>query len=81
MFAGRVYNYGCNLTSPSSWTWGPSPKLDGFGKMNEEMVVSHVGSGGVAHVSHCSTVERLYAWEKKLFIEVKVWPLWIIFCL
>jgi hypothetical protein len=44
-------------------------------------VVSHVGSGGVAHVSHCSTVERLYAWEKKLFIEVKVWPLWIIFCL
>ncbi|KAJ6919287.1 protein ALTERED PHOSPHATEARVATION RESPONSE 1-like [Populus alba x Populus x berolinensis] len=68
---GRVYNYGCNLTSPSSWTWGSSPKLDGFGKMSEEMVVSHVGSGGVAHVSHCSTVERLYAWEKKLFIEVK----------
>ncbi|XP_011043178.1 PREDICTED: uncharacterized protein LOC105138705 [Populus euphratica] len=68
---GRVYNYGCNLTRTASWTWGSSPKLDGFGKMSEEMVVSHVGSGGVAHVSHCSTVERLYAWEKKLFIEVK----------
>ncbi|KAJ6740465.1 hypothetical protein OIU79_000564 [Salix purpurea] len=35
------------------------------------MAVGHVGSGGVAHASHCSTVERLYAWEKRLFLEVK----------
>ncbi|CAK7334243.1 unnamed protein product [Dovyalis caffra] len=67
---GKVYNYGCNLTSTSLWSWGSSPKL-GFGKIGEEMEVSHVGNGGVAHVSHCSTVERLYAWEKKLFMEVK----------
>ncbi|KAJ6366734.1 hypothetical protein OIU77_003170 [Salix suchowensis] len=63
--------YGCHLTSPSYWTWGSSPKLNEFGKISEEMVVSHVGSGGVAHASHCSTVERLYAWEKRLFLEVK----------
>ncbi|KAL9378226.1 hypothetical protein Peur_029561 [Populus x canadensis] len=68
---GKGYNYGCRLTSPSLWTWGSSPKLNGFGKISEEMVVSHGGSGGAAHVSHCSTVERLYAWEKKLFLEVK----------
>ncbi|KAG5245525.1 protein ALTERED PHOSPHATE STARVATION RESPONSE [Salix suchowensis] len=68
---GKVYNYGCNLTNQSLWTWGSNPKLDGFGKISEDMVDSHVGSGGVAHVSHCSTVERLYAWEKKLLIEVK----------
>ncbi|KAI9165239.1 hypothetical protein LWI28_010231 [Acer negundo] len=63
---GKVYNYGCNLTPITSWTWGSSPKSNGFEKMglkNGDM------SGG--SVSHCSTVERLYAWEKKLFQEVK----------
>ncbi|KAJ6678298.1 SERINE HYDROXYMETHYLTRANSFERASE putative (DUF632)-RELATED [Salix viminalis] len=68
---GKGYSHGCHLTSPSYWTWGSSPKLSEFGKISEEMVVSHVGSGGVAHASHCSTVERLYAWEKRLFLEVK----------
>lgn len=62
---GKVYNYGCNL-SPSSWTWSLSPKSNGFGKLGEEMLGS-----GVASNSHCSTVERLYAWEKKLYQEVK----------
>ncbi|KAJ9172665.1 hypothetical protein P3X46_015879 [Hevea brasiliensis] len=62
---GKVYDHGCNLTSPSLWTWGSSPKMNGFGKMGEEIVGSTVG------ISHCSTVERLYAWEKKLFQEVK----------
>lgn len=42
----------------------------------DEMVLSHLGSGvgeeGVVSSSHCSTVERLYAWEKKLYQEVKV---------
>jgi hypothetical protein len=28
--------------------------------------------GGSGILSHSSTVERLYAWEKKLFFEVKV---------
>ncbi|XP_021816239.1 uncharacterized protein LOC110758637 isoform X1 [Prunus avium] len=73
---GKVYNHGCNL-SPSLWTWGgSSPKFGRFGKMGcDEMVPSHLGSGvgeeGVASSSHCSTVERLYAWEKKLYQEVK----------
>ncbi|EEF32728.1 protein ALTERED PHOSPHATE STARVATION RESPONSE 1 [Ricinus communis] len=62
---GKIYDHGCNLTSPSLWTWSSSPKMNGFGKMSEEMMGSNVG------VSHCSTVERLYAWEKKLFQEVK----------
>jgi hypothetical protein len=66
ILAGKVYNYGCNL-SPSSWTWSLSPKSNGFGKLGEEMPGS-----GVASNSHCSTVERLYAWEKKLYQEVKV---------
>ncbi|KAF5735939.1 hypothetical protein HS088_TW14G00069 [Tripterygium wilfordii] len=57
---GKVFNYGCNL-SPSLWTWSSCQKLDGIGNL-EEMV------GGLGH---CSTVERLYAWEKKLYQEVK----------
>ncbi|KAL6220719.1 hypothetical protein ACLB2K_008475 [Fragaria x ananassa] len=74
--AGKVYNHGCNLSTPSTWAWGSSPKLNVFGKMGcDEMVLSHlgseIGSDGVVHSSHCSTVERLYAWEKKLFQEVK----------
>ena len=35
------------------------------------------GDGGVGsgHMSHTSTMEKLYAWEKKLYLEVKVqWP-------
>uniref|UniRef100_A0A2C9WKZ7 DUF632 domain-containing protein n=1 Tax=Manihot esculenta TaxID=3983 RepID=A0A2C9WKZ7_MANES len=63
--AGKIYDYGCNLTNPSSWTWSSSQKMDGFGKMGGEMVGSTEGT------SHCSTVERLYAWEKKLLQEVK----------
>ncbi|OAY60884.1 protein ALTERED PHOSPHATE STARVATION RESPONSE 1 [Manihot esculenta] len=62
---GKIYDYGCNLTNPSSWTWSSSQKMDGFGKMGGEMVGSTEGT------SHCSTVERLYAWEKKLLQEVK----------
>ncbi|CAN6698812.1 unnamed protein product [Malus baccata var. baccata] len=73
---GKVYDHGCNL-SPSLWTWGSSSqKFGGFGKMGcDEMVLNQVGGGvgdeGVANSSHCSTVERLYAWEKKLYQEVK----------
>ena len=40
---------------------------------SKKMVKSEFdSSGGVVNGSHCSTVERLYAWEKKLFEEVKV---------
>ncbi|XP_009379364.1 protein ALTERED PHOSPHATE STARVATION RESPONSE 1-like [Pyrus x bretschneideri] len=73
---GKIYDHGCNL-SQSLWTWGSSSqKFGGFGKMGcDEMVLNQVGGGvgdeGVANSSHCSTVERLYAWEKKLYQEVK----------
>ncbi|KAE8010644.1 hypothetical protein FH972_006998 [Carpinus fangiana] len=67
---GKVYNYGFNL-SPSLWTWGLSPKSNGFRKFGEEMLGSGVAGGSVVSDSHCCTVERLFAWEKKLYEEVK----------
>ncbi|CAN0918789.1 Protein ALTERED PHOSPHATE STARVATION RESPONSE 1 [Linum grandiflorum] len=44
-----------------------------MGKMAEEIVISssNINGGGGGGFSHCSTVERMYAWEKKLFQEVK----------
>ncbi|KAH1163448.1 hypothetical protein GLYMA_01G164500v4 [Glycine max] len=58
--ACKVHSYGWSL-SPSLWAWGSSPKLNG----------GAFGVNGVGSVGHCSTVERLYAWEKKLYQEVK----------
>lgn len=66
LVVGKVYGNGWSL-SPSMWTWGSSPKLNGFDNMADYGANNGVGSGG-----HCSTVERLYAWEKKLYQEVKV---------
>lgn len=71
MFAGKVYNYGWNL-NPSLWAWGSSPKPNGFGKLGEEIYFRNSEAKGDAIGSHSSTVERLYAWEKKLHQEVKV---------
>ncbi|BAT99961.1 protein ALTERED PHOSPHATE STARVATION RESPONSE 1 [Vigna umbellata] len=70
--ACKVHSYGWNL-SPSLWTWGSSPKLNGFGKLAEGTPVSvgTFGANGGGSVGHGSTVERLYAWEKKLYQEVK----------
>ncbi|XP_044470376.1 protein ALTERED PHOSPHATE STARVATION RESPONSE 1-like [Mangifera indica] len=62
---GKVYNYGFSL-SPTLWTWGSSPKFDTFGSCLREQVVGNNGG-----VGHSSTIERLYAWEKKLYEEVK----------
>ncbi|XWS45567.1 hypothetical protein CRYUN_Cryun15aG0147700 [Craigia yunnanensis] len=66
---GKVYNYGCNLT-PTTWTWNWNPKMEGIGKLGEDSVGGNVGAS-VLSSSHCSTIERLYAWEKKLYQEVK----------
>lgn len=69
-----MYGNGWSL-SPTMWNWGSSPKLNGFGKMAHETHVSVGNFGannGVGNGGHCSTVERLYAWEKKLYQEVKV---------
>ncbi|KAH1113327.1 hypothetical protein J1N35_006705 [Gossypium stocksii] len=58
--SGKGYNnYACNLT-PTTWTWNWNPKIV------ENTIVGHTGN-----TSHCSTIERLYAWEKKLYQEVK----------
>ncbi|KAL2988265.1 hypothetical protein AAZX31_11G076500 [Glycine max] len=68
-----LHSYGWSL-SPSLWAWGSSPKLNGFGKLAEGTPVSVGGTfgvNGVGSVGHCSTVERLHAWEKKLYQEVK----------
>lgn len=64
--AGKVYNYGFSL-SPTLWTWGSSPKSHAFGSCLRDQVVGNNGGG-----SHSSTIEKLYAWEKKLYEEVKV---------
>ncbi|KAK7360236.1 hypothetical protein VNO77_02219 [Canavalia gladiata] len=64
--AGKGYGYGCSL-SPSLWSWGSSPKLC---EKSTVPVASFGALGGVSG-NHCSTVERLYTWEKKLCQEVK----------
>ncbi|XP_022775437.1 nitrate regulatory gene2 protein-like [Durio zibethinus] len=66
---GNVYNYGCNPT-PTTWTWNWNPKMEGIGTLGEDRIGGNVG-GRVLSSSHCSSIERLYAWEKKLYQEVK----------
>ncbi|XP_068646812.1 protein ALTERED PHOSPHATE STARVATION RESPONSE 1-like [Aristolochia californica] len=68
----KVYSYSRNL-SPMNWPWVSNSKSSGlssFGRSEEEIVGSNL-NGGVVKTSHCSTIERLYAWEKKLYEEVK----------
>lgn len=58
------------------WTWGGGG--GGYGKGNNGFTRFGRGDGGIpmggggGMLSHSSTVEKLYAWEKKLFLEVKV---------
>lgn len=71
--SGKVYNHGRSL-SWSPMLWGSSGKLNGLGcgKMGDDIMVGRMGIvNNVNGSSHCSTIERLYAWEKKLFHEVK----------
>ncbi|KAK2973692.1 hypothetical protein RJ640_022149 [Escallonia rubra] len=66
-FQDKVCGQGKNLT-PLLWTWGSNPKLGRFGKFGDDMVG---GNFALKNGSHGSTVERLNAWEKKLYLEVK----------
>ncbi|KAK9071451.1 hypothetical protein SSX86_010020 [Deinandra increscens subsp. villosa] len=66
--SGKVHGYGKNL-SPLFSSWSSTPKLNMFGC--DDMGGVRVVGGGLSGGSHCSTVERLYAWEKKLYQEVK----------
>lgn len=60
------------------WTWGGGGG-GGYGKGNNGFTrfgrgdsgMSMGSGGGGGMLSHSSTVEKLYAWEKKLFLEVK----------
>ena len=65
--SGRVLSYGKNL-KPTGWSWGGG----GYGKgsINGFSRFGIGDDGGI--LSHSSTVDRLYTWEKKLFLDVKV---------
>ncbi|PIN00931.1 hypothetical protein CDL12_26562 [Handroanthus impetiginosus] len=69
---GKDYGYGKN-SSPLLWTWGSgNAKWNAFGKFCEDPMGNNGGSVAAdGNPTHCSTVERLYAWEKKLYQEVK----------
>lgn len=75
---GKDNGYGKNL-SPLFGSWSSTTKLNVFGcdEMGGVRAVGGVLGGG----SHCSTVERLYAWEKKLYEEVKVSVRWVCYLL
>lgn len=76
--AGKVLSYSKSL-KPAGWSWGGggggyvkgTNSFSRFGRGDEGMAMAG-NSGGSGILSHSSTVERLYAWEKKLFLEVKV---------
>nr|ACL54511.1 unknown [Zea mays] len=71
---GKVLSYSKSL-KPMGWAWGGGGYGKGndgftrFGRGDGGMPMGNGGGGGM--LSHSSTVEKLYAWEKKLFLEVK----------
>ncbi|KAL1141703.1 hypothetical protein V6Z11_A11G047400 [Gossypium hirsutum] len=67
----KVYNYGWNLT-PTTWASNRNSKMEETGKLGGDRTVENGNVGGtILNSSHSSTIERLYAWEKKLYEEVK----------
>ncbi|XP_051114687.1 protein ALTERED PHOSPHATE STARVATION RESPONSE 1-like [Andrographis paniculata] len=70
--SGKDYGHGKSL-NPLMWTWGSSSaKWNTFGKFCEDPFEKQLGPlNGNTSFNHCSTVERLYTWEKKLYQEVK----------
>ncbi|KAJ3692801.1 hypothetical protein LUZ60_011896 [Juncus effusus] len=63
---GKVFGYGKNL-NPIGFKWGSysnsNTKADAY--------MRYSNGGAKIGASHASTVEKLYAWEKKLYLEVK----------
>ncbi|XP_024972942.1 nitrate regulatory gene2 protein-like [Cynara cardunculus var. scolymus] len=68
--SGKIHEYGKNL-SPLFGSWSSTSKMNMLGKLGCDEMVGDPVVGGGGGGSHCSTVERLYAWEKKLCQEVK----------
>ncbi|KAK4490485.1 hypothetical protein RD792_001162 [Penstemon davidsonii] len=69
---GKDYGHGKSF-GPLLWTLGSeSSRWNAFGKYCEDPIANNVPCMGVeSKTTHCSTVERLYAWEKKLYQDVK----------
>ncbi|OAY77679.1 hypothetical protein ACMD2_06499, partial [Ananas comosus] len=62
--SGKVFSYGKSL-NPLVWSKSSNSMCGGFTR------ISNGGGFGVASATHSSTVEKLYAWERKLYLEVK----------
>ncbi|KAL6498045.1 hypothetical protein OROGR_028442 [Orobanche gracilis] len=70
--SGKDFGYG-KSSSALLWSWGSNgAHWNAFGKFCEDPIGNNVGCMAAdGNATHCSTVERLYAWEKKLYQEVK----------
>ncbi|KAK6125901.1 hypothetical protein DH2020_040350 [Rehmannia glutinosa] len=70
--SGKDFGFGKN-SSALLWNWGSSSaRWNAFGKSCGDPIGNNVGGlAADGNATHCSTVERLYAWEKKLYQEVK----------
>ncbi|KAJ4964053.1 hypothetical protein NE237_023992 [Protea cynaroides] len=66
---GKFYN--CEKSLSPLWMWGSNSNSSGIGRFGEELIGADGGGGVLSTDSHSSTVERLYALEKKLYQEVK----------
>lgn len=66
---GKMLGYGKNL-NPMGFRWGSSSNSNS--NLKHEVFTRYSNGGGTLGISHASTVEKLYAWEKKLYLEVKV---------
>ena len=62
-----MLGYGKNL-NPMGFRWGPNSNSN----LKTGVFTRYSNGGGTLGISHASTVEKLYAWEKKLYLEVKV---------
>ncbi|KAL8046899.1 hypothetical protein ABFX02_08G204000 [Erythranthe guttata] len=70
--SAKDYGYGKSSSTPLLWTWGSSSaKWNAFGKFCEDPIGNNNCLASDGSATHSSTVERLYAWEKKLYQEVK----------
>jgi Protein of unknown function (DUF632) len=62
-----MLGYGKNL-NPMGFRWVYNSNLN----LKPEEFTRYNNGGGRLGISHASTVEKLYAWEKRLYLEVKV---------
>ncbi|KAJ1693076.1 hypothetical protein LUZ63_009774 [Rhynchospora breviuscula] len=63
---GKMLGYGKNL-NPMGFMWGSNSNSN----LKPDVFTRYSNGGGTLGISHASTVEKLYAWEKKLYLEVK----------